>query len=103
MARPRFESVETHLDVARPSEGGGRGGATVTPLNGCGVCGADFTSLRSFDAHRVGVHEYLASPERPDGRRCLTPDELRVAGYEQDARGRWFDPVRREETRRRFL
>jgi hypothetical protein len=41
-------------------------------------CGGDFTSVRLFDAHRVGAHAYLYAeglkrePPREDGRRCLS-------------------------------
>lgn len=36
------------------------------PLNYCRSCGRDFTSLRAFDAHRVGTHE-------PLDRHCADP------------------------------
>jgi hypothetical protein len=46
----------------------------MNPLNQCGACGCDFTSVRLFDAHRVGNHGYTYSegvkmtPMREDGR-----------------------------------
>jgi hypothetical protein len=39
------------------------------PLNGCRSCGADFTSLTAFDAHRVGKHMPLT-------RRCVDPETV---------------------------
>lgn len=71
----------------------------MNPKNGCGECGADFTSVSLFDRHRVGVHTYTHSeglkmePMRDDGRRCLDPDEMRAKGWGRDAKGRWHDPV----------
>jgi hypothetical protein len=74
----------------------------LDPLNQCSACGADFTSVRLFDAHRVGVHEYDCSPERPDGRRCLSSEEKQAKGWEKDGRGRWFDPARVADARARL-
>lgn len=56
----------------------------------CTGCGLLFASTDAFDAHRVGDHAYLASAERPDGRRCLTEDELAEAGLRLSAAGRWM-------------
>jgi hypothetical protein len=44
------------------------------------VCGRDFAGTSYFDAHRVGVHAYDYSPDRPDGRRCADDDELLAMG-----------------------
>jgi hypothetical protein len=63
-------------------------------VNLCRRCGEDFGSLSAFDAHRVGRHDYLWSPEREDGRRCLDVDELERAGWHRDSCGRWRRPVR---------
>lgn len=63
-------------------------------MNLCRSCGEDFSSVEGFDRHRVGVHEYLWSPEREDGRRCLDVEEIVSLGWEQNAQGRWFDPER---------
>jgi hypothetical protein len=63
------------------------------PLNGCSGCRQDFTSLRLFDAHRVGVYAYPWSPDREDGRRCLDAAEMLERGWEQDERGRWINPA----------
>ncbi len=63
------------------------------PLNACATCGLDFASLSAFDAHRIGTHAYPWSLERPDGRRCLTEDELRARGFTLDTRGRWRRPT----------
>jgi hypothetical protein len=67
-------------------------------MNLCRVCGDDFASARAFDAHRIGKHAYthveglqLGEP-RMDGRRCLTGDEMRAAGWERDRWGRWVHP-----------
>ena len=57
--------------------------------NLCSVCGLNFGNAQAFDLHRLGSHEYLASDERPGGRRCLTPTELRARGYWVGKRGRW--------------
>jgi len=64
----------------------------VNPLNQCGACGEDFTSLRAFDTHCVGKHE-LDYPKHPDGRRCLTPDEL-AASRVRSGRPRTLVPSR---------
>jgi hypothetical protein len=70
----------------------------LNPLNKCGACRCDFTSLRLFDLHRVGVHAYtyseglLHEPLREDGRRCLDAEEMEAKGWQQDANGRWLDP-----------
>jgi hypothetical protein len=58
-------------------------------MNLCRTCNTDFASLAAFDKHRTGVHEYLWSPDREDGRRCLIGDELLEAGMELDPKGRW--------------
>jgi hypothetical protein len=58
-------------------------------MNVCGDCSLDFGSLRAFGKHRVGKHAYDYSDDRPDGRRCLTTDELGRAGFAQNSRGRW--------------
>jgi hypothetical protein len=64
-------------------------------LNLCRACGCDFASLAAFDRHRTGVHAYTYSeglrrdPPVDDGRRCLDAAEMREAGMEGDARGRW--------------
>jgi hypothetical protein len=63
-------------------------------MNLCRRCGLDFSSLEAFDAHRTGRHEYLWTPEREDGRRCLDTEELEALGWEQNDWGRWFDPMR---------
>jgi hypothetical protein len=77
-------------------------------MNLCGRCREDFSSLETFDAHRVGVHEYtylegldFDSP-REDGRRCLDPSEMRAKGWAQNEKGRWLNPTRSERARRAF-
>ena len=58
-------------------------------MNLCRSCRRAFASVGAFNAHRRGRHAYLAEAARPDGRRCLTLDELADAGLELDTRGRW--------------
>ena len=70
-------------------------------MNLCCACKTDFASVRLFDAHRVGVHEYLWSPEREDGRRCLDADEMEAKGWKFDE-GRWTNPARAARTRAYF-
>ena len=55
------------------------------PMNLCRACGQDFSSVRTFDDHRVGKHAYLWSPAREDGRRCLDPAEMRGLGLTLNA------------------
>jgi len=77
-------------------------------MNLCTSCGIDFSSLRSFEKHRVGKHAYTQNeglamnPARNDGRRCLTLDELRAAGFVQNSRGRWGPAQDMERARQRF-
>jgi hypothetical protein len=70
-------------------------------MNECASCHLDFGSVRAFDAHRVGKHEYTYSegakmdPIREDGRRCLTVDEMTTMQkgghtyFVKNAKGRW--------------
>jgi hypothetical protein len=67
----------------------------VTPLNECAACFEDFTSLETFDRHRVGSHE-------PDERRCLDIAAMTAKGWAKDPRGRWFDPARAQRARQAF-
>jgi hypothetical protein len=71
-------------------------------MNLCKACNIDFTSLETFDAHRVGKHEYLASEDRPDGRRCLDVEEMADRSWRQDERGRWVNPTRAGRARLAF-
>jgi hypothetical protein len=61
-------------------------------LNFCRTCGQDFGGVRAFDLHRVGTHAYDYSTSRPDGRRCLTTDEMLARGLYPNATGRWSQP-----------
>lgn len=63
-------------------------------MNECGSCKRDFGSVTAFDMHRVGKHEYLADAEHPDGRRCLTPEEMVERGMREDKNGRWRSPFK---------
>jgi hypothetical protein len=58
----------------------------------CRSCGEDFAGDTYFDRHRIGTHDYLWSPEREDGRRCLDADEMLAVGLRRNAEGRWYDP-----------
>lgn len=62
---------------------GGRANHTRPKLTGnrcqCSACGEYFTSVRSFDRHRVG--------RLGVDRRCLTQAEMDAAGSERNARG----------------
>jgi hypothetical protein len=77
-------------------------------VNTCRACGSDFTSLETFDAHRVGTHEYTFNeglkfePPVEDGRRCLNADEMREKGWAPDDKGRWVNTARAERARRAF-
>jgi hypothetical protein len=46
----------------------------------------------AFDRHRVGLHAYDFSLDRPDGRRCLSEDEMADADMGLDRNGRWALP-----------
>lgn len=72
------------------------------PLNQCSASGADFTSVRLFDAHRVGAQAYDRSSDRPGGRRCLSGAEMIANGWRQDDAGRWIDPARVADARARL-
>jgi hypothetical protein len=67
-------------------------------MNLCRSCEQDFSSVRLFDAHRIGKHDYLAT-ERTGGRRCLSREEMLGRGWAGDARGRWQDPARVQAVR----
>jgi hypothetical protein len=58
-------------------------------MNLCRSCGEDFGSVRAFDTHRLGRHEYLYSDDQPDGRRCLSIEELSVKGFVKNSADRW--------------
>lgn len=60
----------------------------MTPHNLCRSCGIDFGSVKAFDKHRVGKHEYLYDEVHPDGRRCMSADEMRDAHFVSNAFGR---------------
>jgi hypothetical protein len=63
-------------------------------MNVCDNCGQDFASVTAYEKHRVGVHAYEASADRPDGRRCRTEPELIELGMTRDSRSRWRLPTR---------
>jgi hypothetical protein len=55
----------------------------------CSSCGKRFGGVVAFDAHRVGKHAYTYSPEHPDGRRCLSANEMREHQFKLNKRGAW--------------
>jgi hypothetical protein len=55
----------------------------------CSACGVEFGGTTAFDHHRIGNHAYVASSDRPDGRRCLSTDEMQERGYHLNKRGTW--------------
>ena len=71
-------------------------------MNLCRSCGQDFNSVKLFDQHRVGVHDYTYNeglkldPPREDGRRCLDTDEMTGRGWTLNKLNRWVDPARAE-------
>ena len=67
----------------------------------CPTCGEDFNGIRLFDAHRVGRHAYLYDAEHPDGRRCLTLEEMLAKGWQRNRFGRWTDPSRARDVEAR--
>jgi hypothetical protein len=71
-------------------------------MNQCGSCSHDFASVSLFDAHRTGKHEHLFSESHPDGRRCLSVDEMTSKGWTLNSRGRWSDQARNEVVRAAF-
>jgi hypothetical protein len=52
----------------------------------CTVCHQTFSGTTAGDRHRVGDHAVFVGPDR---RRCLSADEMRAKGMEQNARGVW--------------
>jgi hypothetical protein len=77
-------------------------------MNGCRGCGFEFASVSAFDRHRTGTHEYTFAQGLKrdalveDGRKCMDESEMRVAGMELDARGRWCIAADAERARVRF-
>jgi hypothetical protein len=59
------------------------GGHCRAPLPDGSLCCQSFASQHAADKHRVGPYD-------PPGQRwCLTPDEMRSEGWQQDERGAW--------------
>lgn len=77
-------------------------------MNTCTACFENFSSVETFDRHRVGVHAYTflegmrMDPPVEDGRRCLHPDEMEDLGWTQDVKARWYDPARSARAREAF-
>ena len=80
----------------------------MKPKAFCAACGKDFSADAFFDMHRIGKHEYTLweglnmDPPKEDGRRCLTPEELRNRGFETNEAGRWHNIANTEKMRERF-
>jgi hypothetical protein len=55
-----------------------------TPANGCRSCACDFSSLEAFDLHRRIWPEHRRNDLLP-----FDDDDLRAAGFAQNALGRW--------------
>lgn len=67
----------------------------VKPKNFCRACGRDFRNLTIFEAHRIGsFHD--------DTRRCVSDLGIQARGWQQDDKGRWFDPVAVEKVKAAF-
>lgn len=64
-------------------------------------CNLHFADDPSFDAHRVGTHEYTyweglkLDPPREDGRRCLSVEEMVEAGWTKNRFDRWRCPEKK--------
>lgn len=71
-------------------------------MNLCTLCKLDFGSVKAFDLHKTGTHEYTFAeglymePPREDGRRCLDEDEIAAAKdregnflFARNAAGNW--------------
>jgi hypothetical protein len=71
-------------------------------MNVCGACSRDFSSVKMFDFHRVGRHEHLFSESHPEGRRCLSVDEMTSRGWVSNSGGRWSDPALSASVRSHF-
>lgn len=52
----------------------------------CTVCHETFSGTTAGDRHRTGDHAVFVGPDR---RRCLTADEMRDKGLEQNTKGIW--------------
>jgi hypothetical protein len=71
-------------------------------VNLCRACRHDFSSVRLFDAHRVGRHTCLFDSEHLDGGRCLDASEMDAKRWARNECGRWSDPAVAEDARTRF-
>lgn len=57
----------------------------------CAACRQGFNSVSTFDRHRRG---------KPGSRYCLTPAELRAAGWSRNAAGFWIERQRLDRAAR---
>ncbi len=64
-------------------------------LNFCATCGFDFGGIRAFDMHRVGTYEHPYDDQHPEGRRCLSAEEMLAQGMYINSYGRWSQPRNR--------
>jgi hypothetical protein len=60
--------------------------------NECPTCGELFNSNGAFDAHRRGKF----GTSGPEGRRCLTADQMSAKGMVKTSRGFWARKLRGE-------
>lgn len=56
----------------------------------CACCGEIFTSISSFDLHRIGRFEHRKA------RRCMTIREMQARGVTRNERGMWTTPMTTE-------
>ena len=57
--------------------------------NQCAGCGEFFNSTFAFEKHRAGEHA-------GNGRRCLTPDQMREKGMDKNAADFWVGNPRED-------
>lgn len=93
-AAPQVRTLNGHVYDELPAYKQENGTRQLTKSDTlCSACLEMFGSTTAFDMHRVGKHAYLASPEQPDGRRCLTPEEMEAREMRKDVKGRWRSPA----------
>lgn len=67
----------------------------------CAACGEYFSGTTMFDRHRAGDHEQEWSPKHPEGRRCLSTDEMSLCGWQLHPSKGWQDPKQVQRGRQR--
>jgi hypothetical protein len=66
--------------------------------NECPSCGELFNSNKAFDAHRRGK---FGVPS-PEGRHCLTPEQMTGKGMAKNAKGFWVTELMPQNAPRGF-